>query len=255
MTEAESERSGFGDSQDAEVTQYQMISGLAVTGLLLAFLAPVAVFHPTLWIVPAVGIVVSLIALKRIAAAAPAMIGRKAAVFALVLSVLSAAVACSQWAAYRALIDGEARRYAEHWFAYLRNGEPHKAYQMAEYPENRLALDENLWEYYAEGTDGRRDLESYLRREEVESLLALGDQALVRYYDTETIYRDHGNDLVVQVYAVTSEREGEKRSYFLRMTMRRHSMPETGRTYWQIAGFAGGIRPEAMGGEQGSWGG
>jgi hypothetical protein len=252
MSEAEPERSRFGGPQDAEVTQYRVVSGLAVTALILALFTPVALAHPALWIVPAAGIVVSLVALKRIAAAAPTLIGRKAAIAGLVLSVLCAAIACSQWFTFRSLIDREAHQFAEYWFMSLRNGEPHKAHQLSEYPESRLAIDENLWEHYASGTDSRRKLESYLRRSEIESLLALGDQAKVRYYDTERIYRDQGDDTVVQVYAVTSREGGEKTSYFIRLIMKRRSLPETGRTYWQLFDFAGGIRPAAMGSEEAS---
>ena len=250
MSEAEPERSRFGGPQDAEVTQYRVVSGLAVTGLILALFAPVALAHPALWVVPAAAIVVSLVALGRIAAAAPAMIGRKAAIAGLVLSVLCGAIACSEWCTFRSLIDREAHQFAEYWFVSLRNGEPHKAHQLSEYPESRLAVDETLWEHYASGTDSRRKLEDYVRRPEIESLLALGDQAKVRYYDTERVYRDHGSDTVVQVYAVTCREGGEKTSYFVRLSMQRHLLPEPGRAYWRVHDFAGGIRPAAMGSEQ-----
>ncbi len=246
MSEVETERSRFSDSQDAEVTQYRVVSGLAVAGLLLALFAPLALAHPLLWAVPAAAILMSVVALRRIAAAAPAMIGRKAALVGLVLSVLFGAIACSEWLTFRRLIDRQARQFALQWFNTLRNGEPHKTYQLSNPPESRLPLDDKLWEHYAPGTDARRNLEEYVRRSEIQSLLALGREAEARYYDTERIYRD----TVVQVYAVTWQEGGEKTSYFMRVTVERHPLPETGRTYWRLLDFAGGIRPRARGGDE-----
>jgi hypothetical protein len=250
MSEIETERSRFSDSQDAEVTQYRVVSGLAVGGLLLGLLAPLALAHPVLWAVPAAGIVVSLVALKRIAAAASALIGRKVALAGLVLSVLCAAIACSQWFVFRRLVDREARQFAHQWFETLRDGELHKTHQLSEYPESRLPFDDKLWEHYAPGTESRRMLEGFLQRPEIRSLSALGDKAQVRYYDTEQIYRDDGSDAVVQVYAVTCQQRGEKTSYFLRLAMKRRPLPKTGHTYWQVLSFEGAVRPNAMEGEE-----
>ena len=250
MSDVENERSRFRDAQDAEVTQYRVVSGLAVTGLILALFTPLACAHPLFWGLPAAAIVVCAAALGRITAAPAAMIGRKAAVAGLLLSVLFGAIACSQWLTFRCLIDWQARQFAERWFLSLRNGEPHKAHQLSEPPESRLPLDEKLWKYYTLGSDSRRTLEGYLRRPEIQSLLALGGEAVVRYYDTERIYRHSGNDAVVLVYAVTCQQQGEKTSYFLRLTVKRHPLPKSGHTYWQVLNFEGAVRPLALGGDE-----
>jgi hypothetical protein len=250
MSEVENQRSRFADPQDAEVTQYRVVSSLAVTGLILALFTPLAWAHPSLWAIPAAAIVVSIVALIRIASAAPALIGRKAALVGLVLSVLCGSMACSDWFTFRRLIDWQARQFALQWFNTLRNGEPHKTYQLSEYPESRLSFDEKLWEHYAPGTEARSDLEGYLQRPEIRSLLALGGDVDVRYYDTEEIYRDDGDDAVVQVFAVTCQQQGEKTSYFVRLTMKRRPLPKTGHTYWQVLNFEGAVRPLALGGDE-----
>jgi hypothetical protein len=250
MSETENQRSRFTDPQDAELTQYRVVSGLAVTGLILALFTPLAWAHPMLWAIPAIAIVVSLVALIRIAGAAPALIGRKAAVAGLTLSVLCGSTACSEWFTFRRLIDREARQFAGRWFELLRNGEPHKTHQLSEDPESRLPLDEKLWDHYALGTESRSKLEGYLQRPEIRSLLALGGEAQVRYYDTERIYRDYGDNAVVQVYAVTCQQRGEKTSYFVRLAMKRRPLPKTGHTYWEMLRFESGIRPDAMGGDE-----
>ena len=96
----------------------------------------------------------------------------------------------------------------------------------------------------------RQELLSYVRQPEVQSLLALGDQAHVRYYDTESRYRAQGDGVVEQVYAVTYQEAGQRKSFFVRLTLRRHHVASTGRAYWQVENHEVGIRPKAMGPEK-----
>ena len=250
MSEAKNEQFGFSDPRDAEVTEYRAVSGLALAGLIAGILAPLAMVHPLLWIVPAAGIVLSVAALRRISRDALALIGRKAAFTGLVLSVLFAAIAPANWFTYRHLIDREAEQFALQWFDFLRQGEMLKSYQLQEPPSGRLPLDDWLWEHYGPESAGRMALQGYVERAEVRSLLALGQKALVRYYDTERQSRADGTDHVKQVYAVTTGEAGRKTSYFVRLGMRRYPDRGTGRAYWQIVDVEGGIRPRALGGEE-----
>jgi len=248
MSEAENEQFGFSDPRDAEVTEYRAVSGLAVAGLVVGIAAPLAMVHPLLWIVPAAGIVLSAAALRRISRDALALVGRKAAFAGLVLSVLLAAIAPADWFTYRRLIDREAEQFALQWFDFLRQGEMLKSYQLQDPPSGRRPLDDRLWENYQAGSQERVSVQGYVERAEVRSLLALGPKALVRYYDTEGQSRVDGRDQVEQVFAVTSGEAGRKTSYFVRLDMRRYADSRTGRAYWQVVDFEGGIRPQALGG-------
>ena len=59
------------DAADEEVARYRAISSLAVAGLLAGLLSPLALFATTLWLVPLAAILLSGLALWRIANCAP----------------------------------------------------------------------------------------------------------------------------------------------------------------------------------------
>jgi hypothetical protein len=247
MSEAKIDQFGSSDPQDAQLSEYRALSGLAVAGLTLGILGAAALIHPLLWVVPAGGIVASVAALKKIAREAPALIGRKAAFAGLVLSVLFGAGAPANWFTYRHLVDREAQRFAFQWFDFLRQGEMLKSYQLKAPPSSRRRLDDRLWDHYPPETEERRMLDSYTSRPEVRSLLALDGKARVRYYDTLSQQHAGEEDDVSQVYAVTTEEGGRKTSYFLRLSLKRIVLPGYGHAYWQVTGFDGGVHPYGSG--------
>ncbi len=255
MSEVNPKPFGLSDAQEADVAEYQAISGTAVFGLLLGILAPLALIHPLLWIVPGAGIFCSAIALRRIARDAPALIGRKAALVGLVLSVLFAGAAPANWFTYRHLVDREARQFALQWFEFLRRGEMLKSYQLQEPPRERLPLDDNLRERFLAAEEERSFLDMYTRRAEIRSLLALGEKTTVRYYDSVEQRHTGEGDVVKQIWAVTAEEAGRKTSYFLELKLRRYAASDLGQAYWQIVDFEGAVNPDDTGdGESGSQG-
>ena len=78
------------DPQDAELAAYRAVAGQAVVGLIFGLLAPLALVDPLLWAVPALGVLLSGWALRRIRRSEPALAGRKMALAGLVLSLLFA---------------------------------------------------------------------------------------------------------------------------------------------------------------------
>ncbi|MFH1924296.1 MAG: hypothetical protein ABIP48_30965 [Planctomycetota bacterium] len=245
MSDAEIHGFQLSDREDAEIAQYRAVSVLALAGFLVALLSPAAFGHPLLWAVPVAGIVLCALALRRIALEAPALIGRKPAFVGLIASVIVGVAAPTAAFTYGQLIDREAREFAFQWFEILRRGEPEKSHQLTMPPEQRLPLDEGLWDFYTLGSTQRTELEAHVGRPEIRSLLALGDKARVRYYDTEARRESDDNETLEQVYAVTTEEAGRKTSFFLRLTLRRYRLSSTGRARWQLSDFRGGIRPKA----------
>ncbi|MHC4398120.1 MAG: DUF4190 domain-containing protein [Planctomycetota bacterium] len=248
MSEAGFQPSRLSDPQDEEVISYRSVCGMAVAGAAVGLLAPMAMVHPFFWIVPPAGIVLCVLALRRISREAPALIGRKAAVVGLIASVLGAAAVPSQWLAYRWFADREARHFAAFWFEFLGKGETDKAHQLGEPPQSRSPLDKNLAKYYIPGSESGGQLEHFESLPEVKTLVALGDRAQVRYYDTQNQWSSHGKDLVEQVYAVTYEEGGRRQSFFLLLVLERSRLAPDGPAYWRVSHHEGGIRPEAMGG-------
>jgi len=237
------------DTPDADVAEYRTLSGMAVTGLVFGVLSVLGALTPWLWFLAWIGVVLSALGLRRIAQRAPALTGRWAAVAGLVLSVFLASAAPAEWYTYREMLRGQARQFAGQWFQCLRGDEPQKAYQLTRHPAYRKPLDGRLWSYYGEGTELRDELQNYVARPEVRALLALGKKAQVRYYDTQRQWRENQSDMAYQVYAVTYEERGRKKTFFMGLVLARHELVNTRKAEWQVSSSEGGIRPVALGGK------
>jgi hypothetical protein len=231
------------DAEDTELAAYRALSGQAVLGLIFGLLAPLALVDPLLWILPALGTLLSAMAIRRIKKSGAALTGRKMAIAGLMLSLALAAAAPTNWLVYRRMIRNEARQFSSLWFQFLAQNEPQKAHQLTVPPQVRKLLDHQLWAFYRTDARQRQQLEGYVKTPLVRTLLKLGPRAQVRFYETIGQTRENDNDQVEQLYAVTYEEEGEKKSFFVAVQMLRQEMA-TGEAAWRILQTAGGVRPE-----------
>lgn len=235
------------DHQDDEIAEYRALSGSAVGGLGLGLLSATALVHPLMWLVPLAGVGLSTLALRRIAEADPALVGRKAALAGLVLSVLFGVAGMADWAAYQALARREGRQFAEHWFELLARQDPQKAFQLTLSPRYRQPLDEGLAAFYREGPRWHRELLDYVERPLVRTLLALGDRAVVRYWGTDGQQSDGERDVLSQIFAVTFDDpdEGRKKTFFVALTLHRVKTDD-GRAFWRVYDTATDFKPEGL---------
>lgn len=233
---------------DPDAAQYRAVSGLAIAGLLAGLLSLLALAAPLLWAVAIVALIVNLKALERIAANAPALLGRKAALAGLAFSVVALCAAPADWIVYRASVRQEARRFAELWFDHLRGDQPHRAHQLTIEPGSRDALGDRLWDAYRDEM-ARSMLQQFTVKPEVRTLLALGDKAAVRFYATESQWTDGGRDQVYQTYAVTFPDSDGLKTFFIGLLLQRQVDLASGHAYWQITRTAGGVKPKHLGGD------
>lgn len=231
--------------REAEIAEYHPLSKLAVAGLIFGLAAPAAIVDPTLWALPPLGAALNGLALWHVARNAPVLLGRRAALAGLMLSILFGTAAPTHWFGYRWMLRREARQFAEAWFELVRRGEPHKAYQLTIMPTYRQPLDENLWSLYRESPHWRGELESYVSTDLIRGLLTLGQQARVRYYDTEAFRREQGQPIVYLWYAVTYDDAGEKKTFFVNLKLQRVKLPN-GRANWRLARTASGGVPQGL---------
>jgi hypothetical protein len=234
--------------EEADAATYRAVSGLAVAGLLLGLLAPLAVVIQPMWLAAIAGVVINVVALRRIAAGAPALVGRKAALVGLTLSAIFFAALPANWLTYRWLLRDEARKCAAIWFDYLRDGQPHKAYQLTMGPPIRDRQDDDLWEFFREGSEARTMLDGFIRRPGIGALVALKDKATVRYYATESQWSEKEADRVYQTYAVTYPDSEGLKTFFVGLVLDRSTDARTGHSYWQVSGISGGAKPKWLGG-------
>ena len=229
------------NEQDLE--DYRGVSVPAVAALVLGLLSPLAMIGPLLWIVPGVGVAMSLVALRGIAASDGALVGRGAARFGLCLALVFAAAASSANLSHSWWLRGEAREFIGAWFELLRSDEPHKAAQLTVDPSARQPLDGTLWTYYRTAPDARERLEEFVQEPLVHGLLALGDRAEVRYWATEVASTIDRTSHVSQIYAVTFGEGAERQTFFARLAAERKVHPNSGAAHWRVVGYRGGVTP------------
>ncbi len=245
MTDLDVQATGWSDPEEHEMAEYRPVCGLAVASLVVSFLSPLAFFHPVLWFVPLVAALLAAVSLWRIARAESGLVGGKWAAIALSLALFCLAAAPVRTLVFYHMIDREARCFAMQWFEQLRENQPHRAHQFTAAPENRLPLDEGLWDSYLSNEMSRKNLDSFVNRPVVRQLLALGRKALVRYYDTESFWHEKGLDWVKQIFAITYEDQGEKKTFFVAVYLARHVIGASGNAEWEISNVVGGVRPAA----------
>ncbi len=233
------------DPRDSEYAGYRALAGQAPAGLIFGLLSPLALIDPLLWIMPAAGLFFSVWALRRIKRNPSALAGRRLAAVGLTLSLLMSVAAPTEWIAYRVRIARQARQFSSLWIDYLTEGQPHKAHQLTLPPRRRPPLDDHLWGFYRNDPRQRESLENYTKIPAVRALLELGPRAWVRFYDTVSQSRANNRDLVEQLYAVTYEEEGQRKSFFVDVrTMRPKSA--AGGSGWRVVGAEAGVRPEGL---------
>lgn len=243
MSETESPQPHLNESPDEDIVEYRAVSTLAVTGLIFALLSVIALVDPMGWIFPPVGLVLCGLALRSIASNAPALVGRKAALLGLMLSVALGTAAVTEWFGYRWMVRRQAREFAMDWFDLLATGQPHKAHQLTRPGVSRQPLDGTLWESYGRVPEQRMALEEYVEDPLVRALLALGETARVRFRRTVDYSGVPGRETVIGRFAVTFEQAGRKKTFLVDLWLRRSPAQPTDCVNWHVYRAGAGAPP------------
>ena len=235
--------SQFNDGWDAQIATYRPLSKLAVAGMIWGMFAAAALIDPFLWIVPALGLLMNSLALWHIAGNVPELLGRKAALVGLSLSILFGIAAPTQWYGYRFMIDREARQVAEAWFEFLARGEVHKAHQLTVHPKYRQPLDDKLAQFYQETAHWRGELNDYRQIPLIRFLEQHGKNAVVRYYQTRGFQRKPEQEIVYLRYEVTYGQSDQEDSLLVDLELHRVSL-EDGRVDWLVEHAQSGNLPK-----------
>jgi hypothetical protein len=224
---------------DGQLPGYQALCGLSVISLILAGLSPLALIEPVGAILPAAGIAAGSAALVRIARNAPALSGRRLALWGVALSLLFLAAAPAQWLVYGWQIRREAIAVADAWFAMLRENQPQMAFQLTQEPRRRHPLDNTLAKFYRETPEVRDALAVYVSRPPVRTLLALGRAAEARCDRIDEQERLYNCDRVCPVYQVSYEEGGRKKAFSVILCLIRLRLSagsKGARAVWQLTG-------------------
>jgi len=245
MVENSDSQVAHGEVAEEDLRQYGAISGWAVVSVILGVTSFLALFSPVLLLLPALGAFAALIALERIRDPESGVVGRKTALVGLFLSVMFASAVPVQAFATRWWLQRESREFGLLWFELLRDQKPMAALHLKIESPQRRPLDrpEQLLSFYRQREEGRDDVAFFFGLPVVQTLLALGPRAEVRFYETEKYESYPYRTVVTNVYAVTYEDRGRRKTFFVRMEMERTVNPITGEPGWRIVSFEGGVTP------------
>jgi hypothetical protein len=203
-----------------------------------------AVFHPVLWVWPLVAVAVCCYALSCLNQS-DRMIGRGAAQWGLFLALMMGVAAPLRVGAYYLREQREARDFGQQWFEAVLNGNMHKAHQMSTMPGERKSMNDELPALYEKSPDLKTALDTYQQTPVIATLRALGSKAQVRHYQTESCLTDGKSDLVEDVYVVSYDDGGKKKSFFVKVNLWRNLNKEAGPRVWRVQNPEGGYKPKS----------
>jgi hypothetical protein len=229
-----------------ENAEYRSIDPAALLGLALGLVSAAAMAETVLWLIPPAGILVSVIALRRIRQD-PTRIGRAVALLGLGLSVFFGTAPLAQMLTTHELLSRQARPVADQWFEYLRQRHPEKALWLQSTPDARPALDEDGWFFYRHDKDGKARLTKFVAIPLVRALLELGPDAQVRFYKATESRNEWSHGQVDCWYTVTfTDTEGRKKTFLVGLLMERSPTRREGISPWHIRDAVGGANPSAI---------
>ncbi len=232
------------DAADEEVAGYHALSSLAVAGLLAGLLSPLAMFAAVLWLLPLTAVVLSWLALRRIAARRPDLVGRPAALTGLLLGATFLVAAPVDDLVYRYFLRQQARQFAEIWIDAVRHGEVYKAHHLMIPPKQRPPLENEPADFYRRNPTQRRTLNLFVSEPTMRTLFALGQAAEIRLYETAAQGSEGSLDFVQQTYAVTyPDERNQPKSFFITLLMQRSVDTNSSRAAWTLVHVDGGVRP------------
>lgn len=233
MSELNSAGNQAATEDRGDVIEYRPVNPLAVVGLLAGLASVLAFAHPLLWLLPALGALISAWALRSMATAASEQVGRKAALIGLTLSLLFGAASVTRLTFFTWQLRVETRQLAQQWFEALRDGNPYRADQFGRSPAGRVEREDDLLARYAEPEE-RQHLLEYLEEPAVRMLLSLGKYAQVRYFANELTDALSAQPAVVDIYAVSVQRGGQTTSCFVELVWTRNIEYGTNKWYWLL---------------------
>jgi hypothetical protein len=182
-----------------ETTNYRSLSVLAIIGLLLGFASPLCFGAPLLMIIPIAGIVVSVLALRQIAASEGTMAGSWAAGTGLVLSVACAVAPFTRGFVLETMRVRQADEFARLWLNEMVAGKTEHAFRLTTESIRRPPAPDP-----GDKTPPVDPYTSFLARPEVKALTAVGAEAEIQpepnvLYEAPTFQRVY----VRQRYRIT----------------------------------------------------
>lgn len=223
------------------VSEYRSVSKLAVAALLAGLASLLALLSPGLLGLSLLGVILSLLAIRRIAQSEGELVGRTAAIVGLVLSLAVGAGLLAHRSTVQRLVAQQAGPWALEWCELVKAGDLEVALELTRPSSVRRPFNQELVDFYATDETGRQSFEKFSSNEVVKLLSSAGDdQTLVQGDVVAVIPIGAGGFRVVHDYWLTSADEaadgpgGKKFRIQLDRTSATASIPGA----WHVSAYA-----------------
>lgn len=221
------------------VAAYRGISPMAVLALVLGLASPLAVFNHFLLILPILGTIVALLAIRRIAASEGELAGRRLALAGLALAVVCATALLTRDAVSKQVVAGQAAPWAEEWCRLVMADRHEAALELTRPLETRRAIDQSLLEYYQTNENAKQELAKFRESEVVQLLTEAGEDARIVPAEVQGLVRDaRGNFTLLQNFRLESSGDGAgpaSRAFQLQLRKSGPTSPMPG--VWHVSNF------------------
>jgi hypothetical protein len=202
--------SGSSAQLDRDTIEYGPISGWAFVAVFLGLLSGAAVAGPILWFIPLVAVVISLIAMRKIAASAGQLSGWKLALLGLLAAVFFGIAGPARTFSRQYYLQARAVRFGEKFIDLLEQNQPLTAFQCTLSPGLRKPLSADESDVFAKTPDRKAAYETFLKIPSVKALLDAGPRAKVNLLSARYVGSSEIEDAVAINYQIATPDDGGK---------------------------------------------
>jgi len=209
--------------------QYRSVSPVAILALVLGLASPLALVNPTLLAIPLAGVVVAVVAMRRIDANAELLSGKGMALVALFLAVFFLVYTPARmWTRFQVL-KGHATQLSDALVELLHEGKTYEAHQLSQL---KLAAPDPSREISTELTG--EDLRRFKELEIIRKIESLDRKFSYRLDGFESTPGSRSADLLSARYVMMPDPSTRRDSFPLWVVMSRQVDDRTGKVYWKI---------------------
>ncbi|MDA7978412.1 MAG: hypothetical protein MPJ50_06540 [Pirellulales bacterium] len=227
-------------------SDYESFSGLAIAGLLLSLLSPLAFFNTMGAVVPFLAVIVNIVALVRIAQAQ--IKGSRLAMIGLAIALFCASGGILHNVMGESTMREQAKYVAHQWFDAARRGDRIMLHQLSLKPDARNPNPELLEDIYVRIAKEREDLAGYVEIEPLPTLERLKDGVDIEFRKVLKETLGGRYDRLRLLYLFRFQEDGKKKEGYVALVVKRWAEHRHAESGWYvesyIADYAGlGIEP------------
>jgi hypothetical protein len=219
---------------EAELVEYRGLSGWAVAALVLGLLSPTAILTPLLWLVPVIGIVVALVAMRNIKMAQGQKTGWYVALLGMLLSIFFGAAGPARAISRNIWLETRAQRLARVFVDLLRENKPLEAHELTKTGSQRKQPAPNALEVIEKNPDMKREYDRFLKNDLVKALLEQGEKAQIESLSVSFLSSDEGRETMIVHYHITSSDPAQPLSFPGEIVLQRSTEQLTGKEQWRV---------------------